>query len=93
MKKKTPGIRDVPEVDAQVCPPESRRPLQVKPPEVSIDFKEWQAVISKNFPAYARPAEICASVVTQLLLNDAANPFARIGGRTLKRRDHHIEFF
>jgi predicted transcriptional regulator len=76
MKKKTPGIRDVPEVDAQVCPPEVRRPLQVKPPAVSMDFKGWQAVISKNFPAYARPAEICASVVSQLLLNDAANPFA-----------------
>ena len=41
-----------------------------------MDFKEWQTVISANFPAYARPAEICASVVVQLLLNDVANPFA-----------------
>jgi hypothetical protein len=52
------------------------RPLQVEPPKESMDFKGWQAVISKNFPAYARPAEICASVIVQLLLNDVANPFA-----------------
>ena len=43
---------------------------------MAMDFKQWQAVISDNFPAYARPAEICASVIVQLLLNDVANPFA-----------------
>jgi hypothetical protein len=55
---------------------ESCRPLRVEPPKSPMDFKQWQAVISANFPAYARPSEICASVVVQLLLNDVANPFA-----------------
>jgi hypothetical protein len=52
------------------------RPLLVESPAAPTDFKEWQTVISANFLAYARPAEICASVVVQLLLNDVANPFA-----------------
>ena len=55
---------------------EPPRPLQLESPETPMDFKQWQEVISANFPAYARAAEICASVVVQLLLNDVANPFA-----------------
>jgi len=54
----------------------SPRPLRVEAPETPMDFKPWQEVISANFPAYARPAEICASVIVQLLLNDVSNPFA-----------------
>jgi predicted transcriptional regulator len=61
---------------AKTFPTELSRPLRVEPPETPMDFKQWQAVISANFLAYARPAEICASVVAQLLLNDVANPFA-----------------
>ena len=57
-------------------PSEPSRPLRIEPPEEHVDFKQWQKVISENFPAYARPAEICASVIVQLLLNDVANPFA-----------------
>jgi hypothetical protein len=66
---------NVPEV-AKTFPTEPCRPLRVEPPETPMDFKQWQATISTNFPAFARAAEICASVVAQLLLNDAANPFA-----------------
>src|SRR5207244_7300340 len=55
---------------------EKSRPLRVEPPKVPWGFEQWQAVILANFPAYARPAEICASVIVQLLLNDVANPFA-----------------
>jgi predicted transcriptional regulator len=55
---------------------EESRPLRVEPPKVSWGFEQWQAVIRANFPAYARPAEICASVIDQLLLNDVSNPFA-----------------
>jgi hypothetical protein len=65
----------VPEA-AETIPNEPCRPLRIKSPETPMAFKQWQAVISANFPAYARPAEICASVVAQLLLNDVANPFA-----------------
>ena len=35
-------------------------------------------MIGQNFPALTRPAEICGSVVTQMLINDAANPFALV---------------
>jgi len=52
------------------------RPLRIDEPETQLDFKDWQTVISVNFPVYARPAEICASVIVQLLLNDVSNPFA-----------------
>ena len=55
---------------------EPSRPLRVEPPKTPLNFEQWQAVILDNFPAYARPAEICASVFAQLLLNDVANPFA-----------------
>jgi hypothetical protein len=65
----------VPEM-AKTCVVESCRPLRVETPKTKMDFGQWQAVILSKFPAYARPAEICASVVAQLLLNDVANPFA-----------------
>ena len=57
-------------------PVEPSRPLRVEPPKTRVNFGQWQAVISDNFPAYTPPAEICASVFGQLLLNDVANPFA-----------------
>src|SRR4030095_2484320 len=63
-------------VGASEIPPATCRPRPVEPPVAPMDFKQWQGVISANFPAYARPAEICASVFAQLLLNDVANPFA-----------------
>jgi hypothetical protein len=57
-------------------PVEPSRPLRVELPKTPLNFEQWQTVISDNFPAYTRPAEICASVFAQLLLNDVANPFA-----------------
>ena len=65
-------------VETPANPPETApcRPLRVDPPAAPMDFEQWREVISANFPAYARPAEICASVFAQLLLNDVANPFA-----------------
>jgi len=41
-----------------------------------LNFDEWRAVLRDNFPALVKPAEICASVIAQLLLNDVTNPFA-----------------
>ena len=55
---------------------ETSRPIRVEPPKDQLDFTQWQGVISAHFPVYARPAEICASVFAQLLLNDVVNPFA-----------------
>jgi hypothetical protein len=55
---------------------DASRPLRIEPPGTPMSFGQWQAVIRANFPPYMLPAEICASVVAQLLLNDVANPFA-----------------
>jgi len=55
---------------------QAHRPLKVTPPATLMSFEAWREVIMAHFPAYARPAEICASTVAQLLLNDVANPFA-----------------
>jgi hypothetical protein len=45
-------------------------------PAQAVTFGQWRAVIGENFPTLLRPAEICLSVKTQLLLNDVSNPFA-----------------
>jgi hypothetical protein len=55
---------------------QSSRVAKLPPPRKSIDFAEWRTVIRENFPALVKPAEACASVIAQLLLNDATNPFA-----------------
>ena len=52
------------------------RPRSVNPADTPMSFEQWQSIIAANFPAYSRSAEVCASVVAQLLLNDVANPFA-----------------
>jgi hypothetical protein len=72
-------IEETPEIKpdtSRVAVQSTCRPLRVEAPKTHIHFKQWQEVISANFPAYARPAEICASVIVQLLLNDVSNPFA-----------------
>ena len=61
---------------AKTFPTEPSRPLRIESPKTPMDFKQWQAVILANFSPFAKAAEICASVVAQLLLNDVANPFA-----------------
>jgi 5S rRNA maturation endonuclease (ribonuclease M5) len=52
------------------------RIARIAPPQNPITIAEWRAVIAKNFPHYARAAEIGASVEAQLLLSDVTNPFA-----------------
>jgi hypothetical protein len=52
------------------------RVAKLEPPAKPVSFGEWHDVITENFPALVKPAEICASVVVQLLLNDVINPFA-----------------
>jgi 5S rRNA maturation endonuclease (ribonuclease M5) len=55
---------------------EQPRVAKLEPPQTPTTLMEWRAVIAKNFPSLARPAEISLSVVAQLLLNDVVNPFA-----------------
>ncbi len=77
--EKVVGVQEV-DKKAKSAPPApvvtDKRPLTVEPPEQPIGFDQWQATIAANFPAFTRAAQICASVVAQLLLNDVANPFA-----------------
>jgi hypothetical protein len=55
---------------------EPPRVATLAPPVELLTFEQWRAVIEANFPMLVRPAEICLSVVAQLLLNDVSNPFA-----------------
>ena len=55
---------------------ERPRVAKLKRPEQPCTIDQWHAVIRKHFPALLRPAEVCLSVVAQLLLNDVSNPFA-----------------
>ena len=52
------------------------RIAKLKEPGQSVSFERWRGVIRENFPILLRPAEVCLSVVAQLLLNDVSNPFA-----------------
>src|SRR6516165_9434276 len=52
------------------------RIAKLTPPSKPVSFEQWRGVIGANFPGLLRPAEICLSVVAQLLLNDVSNPFA-----------------
>ena len=56
--------------------PERPRIAQLERPEQAITFEEWRTAIRENFPSLLSPAEACASVIAQLLLNDVSNPFA-----------------
>lgn len=62
--------------DKQTGAEGGERPLKVEPPQAPVSYGRWREIIDANFPAFVRPAETCASVVVQLLLNDVANPFA-----------------
>src|SRR5438874_1046013 len=53
-----------------------RRVAKLEPPAQPVSFGEWHDVIAENYPTLVKPAEVCLSVVAQLLLNDVTNPFA-----------------
>ncbi len=55
---------------------QSSRVAKLQPLSNPVDFNGWRDIVRENFPALAKSAEICASVVAQLLLNDVTNPFA-----------------
>jgi hypothetical protein len=57
---------------------EQPRVAKVEPPQTPTTIVEWREAVAKNFHTLTRPAEVCASVVSQLLLNDVANPFALV---------------
>ncbi len=52
---------------------------RIKPiarPFKPVIYDEWNNVIMANFPDLMFPAEICASIVSQVLIHEIANPFA-----------------
>lgn len=54
-----------------------------------ITFTAWRDVIQSQFPDLVFPAEICASIVCQILIHEITNPFAMVlvgvpsGGKTI----------
>jgi hypothetical protein len=65
---------DKPEIEA--IKPVSERIKKLAAPVDPVTFERWRDVVAANFPALVRPAEVCLSVIAQLLLNDVSNPFA-----------------
>ncbi len=52
-------------------------------------FDKWREIIMANFPDLIFPAEMCASIVAQVLIHEIVNPFAVVligapsGGKTI----------
>ncbi len=56
--------------------PQLSRVAKVETPAEPESFQQWRDSIAENFPTLASPAEVCASVIAQTLINDVSNPFA-----------------
>ena len=67
----------------------SDRIAPIKRPYKPTTFDEWHNVIASNFPELTFPAEICLSIITQILIHEIVNPFALVlvgvpsGGKTI----------
>ena len=61
---------------ANTAPPQSPRVAKLQAPADAVTFEQWRNTIAGSFPTFVRPAEVCLSVVAQLLINDVSNPFA-----------------
>lgn len=65
------------------------RIIRIERPYKPTTFEEWQKVISTNFLDLVFPAEICLSIVAQILIREITNPFALVlvgvpsGGKTI----------
>lgn len=61
----------------------------IEHPYKPTTFEEWRAVIESNFPELSFPAELCLSIISQILIHEIANPFALVlvgvpsGGKTI----------
>lgn len=67
----------------------SERIKPISRPFKPVTFDEWKEVIMANFPDLMFPAEMCASIVSQVLIHEITNPFAVVligapsGGKTI----------
>ena len=51
---------------------------KVAKPDKEISFAEWKEIIKKYFPDCAFAAEVCLSIIAQILIKDITNPFALV---------------
>lgn len=58
--------------------PDNPRIATIEPPEKPFHYDEWQATIKANFPDLLFSAELCLSIVSQILITDITNPFALV---------------
>lgn len=67
----------------------SDRVVRIERPYKITTIEEWRDTISFNFPELLFPAEICLSIITQMLVHEIRNPFALVltgvpsGGKTI----------
>lgn len=67
----------------------SDRIRKIERPYKPTTFQEWCDVLNTNFPELIFPAEICASILAQILIHEITNPFALVivgvpsGGKTI----------
>lgn len=65
------------------------RVIAIERPYKVTTIEEWRDTISFNFPELLFPAEICLSIITQMLVHEIRNPFALVlvgvpsGGKTI----------
>lgn len=64
--------------EPSVVVPDTPRIAPVLAPEQPCTYEEWQAVIRANFPDLLFSAEICLSIISQILITDITNPFALV---------------
>lgn len=67
---------DTPEPAPKVL--DNPRIAKVSKPEQPCSFEEWQEIIAANFPDLMFSAEICLSVISQILITDITNPFGLV---------------
>ena len=51
---------------------------KVSKPDKEISFVEWKETIREHFPDCAFAAEVCLSIIVQILIKDITNPFALV---------------
>lgn len=67
----------------------SDRVVAIQRPYKPTSYTEWKEVIKSHFPELAFPAEICLSIISQVLVHEITNPFALVlvgvpsGGKTI----------
>ena len=58
--------------------PDNPRIASVQLPDKPCAYEEWRVVIQDNFPDLLFSAEICLSIISQILITDITNPFALV---------------